>query len=193
MKRSYTEDDVQYALRDIANGKSERKASLDWGVPRGTLQDRISGRLSRSEAHAYEQRLAPTQEQRLTDWVLVQESLGQSPTHTQLRALAERILVARHDAVPLGKRWMAGFLCRNPVLKTKKQFRIDSVRVNGATSDIIKGWFQKLEVPAIKAIKPENRWNMDEAGIMEGQRENRLVVGSAQKRFIQKKQPGSKA
>jgi 4-hydroxybenzoate polyprenyltransferase len=193
MKPLYTEDDVQYALRDIANGKSERKASLDWGVPRGTLQDRISGRLSRSEAHAYEQRLAPIQEQRLTDWVLVQESLGQSPTHTQLRALAERILVARHDAVPLGKRWMAGFLRRNPVLKTKKQFRIDSVRVNGATSDIIKGWFQKLEVPAIKAIKPENRWNMDEAGIMEGQGENGLVVGSAQKRFIQKKQPGSKA
>ena len=58
MKRSYTEDDVQYALRDIANGMSERKASLNWGILRGILQDRISGRLSRSEAHAYEQRLA---------------------------------------------------------------------------------------------------------------------------------------
>jgi 4-hydroxybenzoate polyprenyltransferase len=34
---------------------------------------------------------------------------------------------------------------------------------------------------------------MDKAGIMEGQGEDRLVVGSAQKRFIQKKQPGSKA
>ena len=77
-------------------------------------------------------------------------------------------MVARHDTVPLGKRWIAGFLRRNPVLKTKKQFRIDSVHVNRATSDIIKGWFQKLEVLAIKAIKPENRWNIDEAGIIEG-------------------------
>jgi hypothetical protein len=34
---------------------------------------------------------------------------------------------------------------------------------------------------------------MDEKGIMEGQGENRLVVRSAQKRFIQKKQPGSRA
>ena len=93
MKPSYTEDDVQYALRDIANGKSERKASLDWGVSRGTIQDRISGRLSRSEAHAHKQRLAPIQEQRLTDWVLVQESLGQSPTYAQIRAFAGRILV----------------------------------------------------------------------------------------------------
>ena len=93
MKPLYTEDDVQCALRDIANGKSERKASLDWGVPRGTIQDRISGRLSRSEAHTHEQRLAP-----------IQESLGQSPTYAQIRAFAGRILVARHNAIPLGKR-----------------------------------------------------------------------------------------
>jgi hypothetical protein len=81
---------------------------------------------------------------------------------------------------------MAGFFCRNLVLKTKKQFRIDSTRINSATSDVIKQWFQKLEVPAIKTIKPENRWNIDEARIIKGQRENRLVVGSAYKYFIQK-------
>jgi len=34
---------------------------------------------------------------------------------------------------------------------------------------------------------------MDEAGIMEGMGDNGLVVGSIHKRFIQKKQPGSKA
>ena len=63
---------------------------------------------------------------------------------------------------------MAGFLRRNPVLKTKKQFRIDSARVNGATSDILKAWFQKLRIPAIEAIKPENRWNIDKVEIIEG-------------------------
>ena len=34
---------------------------------------------------------------------------------------------------------------------------------------------------------------MDEAGIIEGQGDNRLVVGSAEKRFVQKKQPSSRA
>ncbi len=42
------------------------------------------------------------------------------------------------------------------------------MRVNSATSDIIKAWFQNLAIPAIQAIQPDNRWNMDEAGIMEG-------------------------
>lgn len=88
---------------------------------------------------------------------------------------------------------MAGFIRRNPILKTKKQFRIDSARVNSVIFNIFKAWFQKLEIPTTKAIKAENRWNIDEAGIIEGQGENGLVVGSAYKRFIQKKQPSSKA
>jgi len=63
---------------------------------------------------------------------------------------------------------MANFLRRNPILKTKKQFKIDFAHVNSATLDIFKDWFQKLEVIAIKAIKAENCWNIDKAGIIEG-------------------------
>ena len=59
MKPLYTEDNVQYILRDIANSKSVRKACLDWGMTRGTIQQRILGRLPRAEAHVYQQRLAP--------------------------------------------------------------------------------------------------------------------------------------
>jgi 4-hydroxybenzoate polyprenyltransferase len=84
-------------------------------------------------------------------------------------------------------------LRQNPILKTKKQFHIDSARVNSATTEIIRKWFQKLALPYIKTIKPENRWNMNKAGIMEGIRDNGLVVKSAHKRFIQKKQPGLRA
>jgi hypothetical protein len=84
---------------------------------------------------------------------------------------------------------MAGFLWRNPILKTKKQFRIDFARVNGAITEVIRKWWPKLALPAIKAIKLENWYNMDEAGIMEGMGDNGLVVGSVEKQFIQKKTP----
>ncbi|ESZ92092.1 transposase [Sclerotinia borealis F-4128] len=69
---------------------------------------------------------------------------------------------------------------------------IDSARVSGASYDIIVPWFRKLELPEIIDIKPENRYSIDEAGIMEGQGLNDLVVGSSQCRNIQKKQPGSR-
>lgn len=193
MKSVYTEADIQRALRDIAEGRSIRKAGLDWGVPRTTLSDRIQGRISQREAQEPSQRLSPIQEQQLTQWVLTQQAIGLSPTHAQIRTFASRIIATRDNSLLLGKRWIAGFLRRNPVLKTQRQYRIDSVRVNNATIDIIRPWFRKLEIPAIKAIKPENRWNMDEAGIMEGQGDNGLVVASTGIRAIQKKQPGSMA
>ena len=188
IKPQYTKDDIQYALRDIANGKFERKASLNQGILQSTLQQQIASRVSRLEAHEYKQRLSPVQEQRLTDQVLVQESFRQNLTHAQIRAFARLILAARHDAIPLSKRQMASFLRRNPILKTKKQFRIDFAYVNSATSNIIKAQFQKLEILAIKAIKAKNRQNIDKARIIEGQKENSLIVKSAKKRFIQKKQ-----
>ncbi|KAF4630035.1 hypothetical protein G7Y89_g8107 [Cudoniella acicularis] len=170
-ENKYTEEYVMRALEEIANGVSIRKASLDYGVPRTILQSRLYGHESHREAAAPLQRLTPTQEKRLTDW---------------------RILAVR-DTTTLGKRWIRGFLKRNLILRTKKQLRIDSTRVNSATTDIIKPWFNKLEVPEVKAIKPANRWNIDEAGITEDQGVNGLVVGSKNRRFIQRKEPGLKA
>ena len=88
---------------------------------------------------------------------------------------------------------MQAFLRRNLVLKTKRSQNIDSQRINSTTIPIIKSWFQLLSLPQIQAIKLENRQNIDESSIMESQGVNGLVVRSAEKRSIQKKQPGSYA
>jgi hypothetical protein len=114
-------------------------------------------------------------------------------SHGQIRQFAGRLLVIKGDNQKLGKRWIEGFLRRNPILRTKRARNIDSVRVNRATISMIKGWFHRLALPAISSIKPENRWNMDESGIIEGMGANGLVVGSSDRRSIQKKQPGSRA
>jgi hypothetical protein len=58
--------------------------------------------------------------------------------YAQIRGLTRRILAVRKDAILLGKRWIAGFIRRNPILKMKRHLRIDSICVNGATSKIIK-------------------------------------------------------
>ena len=88
---------------------------------------------------------------------------------------------------------MQAFLKRNPSIRTKRYWSISSQRVNRATTQIIKSWFEYLFLPDIQAIKPEYRYNMDESGIIEGLRVNGLVVRSSERRAIQKKQPGSKA
>ena len=193
MKPEYTEYDIMCALEEVAAGKSLRKACLEWGIPRSTLRHRNDTTQPRQEAASHLQRLPTIIENRLANWVLTQESLGRGVTHAQIRVFGQRLLALQGDHLPLGKRWMSRFLACNPILKTKKQIYVDSVRVNCACSEVIRPWFQKLEIPAIKAIPASQRWNMDETGIMEGYGLNGFIVGHAGKRKVQGKQPGSRA
>ena len=189
----YTETDIHHALEAIASGVSTKKASRDWAVPRATLYNRICGRECRKDAFSALQRLTKTQEKQLTEWILLQDALGLPPTHSQIRQFAQRMLAVKGDHIPLGKHWMQAFLRRNPAIRTQRCHHRDSTRVNGACTEVIRPWFNKFYIPEIQATKPENRYNMDEAGIMEGLGENGLVVGSSEKRSIQKKTPGARA
>lgn len=129
----------------------------------------------------------------MAEWVRNQVAIGLPPTHSQIKELAQRILQGRGDPTTIGKRWLTRFITRHPFLKTQRARTMERARVNGATTSIIRGWFPYLNVPAIKAINPANRWNVDEAGIMEGKGVNGLVVGTREKKAILKADPGKRA
>ncbi|KAJ3552019.1 hypothetical protein NPX13_g11219 [Xylaria arbuscula] len=188
----YTEEDVDSAIAAVRAGRSIRKAALEWGVPRATLQERISGRSAGKEGFSHLQKVDPVTEERLAQWVLLQSDLGLPPTHAELREFASRVLKAQGLDVSLGKHWVSRFLTRNPSIQVHRSRSIDSRRLNGATTDIIRRWFQRLAIPAVKTIKPKNRHNTDEIGIMEGMGKNGLVLGRAQKAVIQRKTPGGR-
>ena len=190
--KQYTEDDVNQALDAIASGQSLRKAAIQWGIPRSTLQDRLNGNQPWNGAFSSRQRLSTTQENHLSQWVLSQAALGLPPTHSQLKDFAERVLRTQGDSQPLGKHWVQAFLKRNPSIKVQRSKSIDSKRINGASTNVIRRWFRYLTLPGIKDIKPANRFNMDESGILEGRGDNGLVLGSSEKKAVRKKQPGSR-
>lgn len=89
---NYNETELNQALEAITNGQSIRKASIEWGIPRATLYNRIRGTQPRNIASSSQQKLSPTQESHLVQWVQVQATLGLPPTHQQVREFAERIL-----------------------------------------------------------------------------------------------------
>ena len=94
-----------------------------------------------------------------------------------MKEFAERILRSQGDPKPFGKKWLQAFLRRNPAIKVQRARSIDSKRVNGASVEVIRSWFRRLEQPEIREIKPANRHNMDEAGVLEGIGSNGLVDG----------------
>ena len=193
MPRTYTEEDVSGAIDAVSNRLSAKKALKEWGIPYHMLTNRLHSAEPHSVAHSHQQRLSDVQEKHLVNWILAQEALGLPLTHAQIREFAGRILKVKGDGDPVGKSWMQSFLRRHPEINTKKARLMESVRTNGATADVIRPWFSHLALPVIQGIKPANRYNMDEAGIMEGMGVNGLVVGASNSRTIQRKTPGSRA
>ena len=74
------------AISDFNAGifKLASEAARAYGVPPLTFRDRLSGKQPRRIAHQHEQRLTPTQEDFLTNWVLEQDLQGFAPLHSQL-------------------------------------------------------------------------------------------------------------
>ena len=145
-----------------------------------------------SEAHKHQQKLTEVQEQHLRDWILVQDGIGSPPTHIQVREFAQRIARKNGHEEPIGRHWIENFLTRHTEIKTLRSRKIDTARFNGATTNRIKAFFQLLQLPEIKAIPKENRYNMDECGVIEGQGNNGLVLGNAEKNIVLQKNPGSR-
>ena len=82
----YTEKDFQNALLDITNGMPTAYAASKWGVPRTTLASRKNHHHEPCRlGAAHLQKVSPTQEAMLANWIRNQEALGFPPTHASVR------------------------------------------------------------------------------------------------------------
>ncbi len=79
---------------------------------------------------------------------------------------------------------MTGFLARNSTVKTLRGKRIKNARVKSVTAEAIKAHFERLDLPAIRKIPPEYRYNIDETGIMEGFGINGLIIRSSKRKLM---------
>ena len=164
----YTEDDVQKAIDDVNSGVPKAVAARTHGVPRTTLLGRLHGSETRDIANEDNQKLSKDQEAYLVNWVTVQAKLGLPPTHLQIRQAAQRILAASGETEKLGVNWVMYFARRNPSIKALKGNSIEKERIEAVTREKVEEFFEILNESPVKEVRPANRWNMDETGIMEG-------------------------
>jgi hypothetical protein len=164
----YTEDAVVEAILDITdNGLSVRQAALKWGVPQRTMSSRLRGQTALADQIQPKQHLTRSQEAKLVFWILRQESLGYSPSHSQIRACVVAILKQQNKKQELGRNWVAKFIKRYPELKTKPGRRQEANRFNSFTPKAVH-WYFDIREKEYGWIKPENTVNVDEGGIMSG-------------------------
>ncbi|KAG6979492.1 hypothetical protein FocnCong_v010415 [Fusarium oxysporum f. sp. conglutinans] len=173
LRWKYTEDDMAEVILDVTdNGFSPPQAAHRRGVPRRTLIDRLHGRGAVKEQIHPHRRLSKRQEDRLAFWILRQESLGYSPSHSQTRACVMGLLRQQGEHLDLGRNWVTKFINRRADLKTKMGRRQEAKRFDSFTPRAVH-WYFDIRDGQYGWIKPENTVNVDEGGL------DSLVVGSA--------------
>ncbi len=135
---SYTENALAAAINAVNIGTPFRRAAYDYGIPEATLRHRRTGRQSKIDIYTSEQKLSPIQENRLAEWIRIQDALGLGPTYAQIHIFVSRILLAGGSTAGIGKHWLKRFLQYNPSVKTLQTRRIDIAHINRATTEVIQ-------------------------------------------------------
>ena len=187
----YIEDDLQVAISIVESRLSIRKATSIQGIPFAILYSRVKlGRRPKGEYKALAlQKLSPSQEKHLAEQAITQEALGVPITYSQIQIFTNRILQVASSKDTVSKNQISKFLYRHPALKTKRTKKIDVKRLDGTTLDIIKQWFRRLVLLAIKDILPNNYTNIDKNSIIEGQSLNSLYIRRSNTKVALAKHP----
>ena len=102
------------------------------------------------------------------------------------------LLVNKGDTEDLGIHWTEQYLDRHPQLKTKFMSGLDKERAEAQDPDIFQHWFELYKTTTQNYnIKPLNRYNMDEKGVMMGYIGKVKVVISRHEKKIYMMQPGN--
>jgi len=175
--KSWSEAEMFDALTAIADGMPIRAAAREWGIPESTLRTRLNGAQSHRDASSHLRVLSDDQEDELVQFIINQSVLGLALTRFEVRAMAARLASSSLDARPLGRSWFSSFILRHPMLKSRKSQRVEAIRLRASSKENIEPWLALLQLDIVRAIKPANRWNADEGGIMEARSGATLAVG----------------
>lgn len=198
IKAIEVEERIQKAISSWSRKefKSVNATAHHFEVSQKTLARRVSGGISKTQAHQQQQTLTTAEESTLVRWIKQYTLAGSPISNSLLIALAYYLKIhrVRHASsastspphVPqIGQEWIYRFLQRHSEVKTIYARQMDAARFNGATFDIVKRWFDAME-GKVQERKYEHRnmWNMDESGFGIGESQTTkclIYLGQQQK------------
>ena len=170
-RKQWSEESMVAALEAVRDGCSVRRAALEHGVPRTTLQDRHVGRVVHGTNPGPQPYLSEAEEVELRDFAIVVGQMGFGKTRRQIKDIAEA--VARDKGIlkkeKISDGWLRRFLERQPTLSLRKgdstaTARMSAMDDRGAIENYFKVLKEVLDKHALLE-KPAQIYNVDESGI----------------------------
>ena len=177
------------ALEEVAAGMIVRQASRVFRVPRNTLRDRVSGRVTHGSQSGPKRKLSAVDEEALVQYCLYCSAHGFPLTRARLLAYAVMKKRSQEEhQPPLGKRRWYCFR-HAAVLSMRTPDNIDRARACCATMETVSRYFVLLEKTLTEhglRDKPAQVYNCDETGFsMEKSRCKMLARRGTKHPFLQ--------
>ncbi|KAG5868270.1 hypothetical protein JTB14_032985 [Gonioctena quinquepunctata] len=185
--KSYTEEVVQAALKDINYGMPKKQPAMKYGIPRSTLQFRLSDKFTKIE-HGPRTYLTRDEENLLESWILESHRKGFPKRKDDIQASVKSFLNNHPRSTPfkdnlLGEHWYQCFLQRYKKLSNRIPEAVTNASGNISESDIRKG-FKNIEI-YLKEKKyfdiledPTRVYNGDETCFMLCPKEDKIILVS---------------
>ena len=160
---------MKLAIERISNEDlSYHQAKLMYGIPRSTLYDKKTGKVSTSK-RGPSTVLSSSEENSLVQWMLHMADIGYGCTREQVCLIVKKMLDKDGRANPLTDNypgWYA-FLRRHPQLSLRLPESLQLARASSCTSAVLDKWYKEFgEFTKFHNLqeKPQRIWNVDESG-----------------------------
>ena len=169
--KQYDEQKLSTAYNDIITGKlSMRRAAIEYGIPRSTLSDRVTGKVMGPTVKSGPTRyLNDSEELELENFIIKMAKIGYAYSRKEIIQLVQEFIDKKkpHDNIVVTSGWWECYRRRHPNIVLRKSEPLSHICSMATQPEILEGYFQELECALISNDiynKPSQIFNMDESG-----------------------------
>ncbi|CAI7996987.1 Tigger transposable element-derived protein 6 [Geodia barretti] len=185
-RKLWTEEAMDHALRATSEGMSVREAASQYGVPKSTLHDRVSGRVQPGAVPGAHRYLDVEEEEEVVRWLEGCASIGYAKSVREVRSIVGAIVAAKNNLenFVVSHGWWDRFRARHPHLTLRTGESLAYHRAVSTNRFVIDKYFDLLEEVLVSnnlCFAPHLIFNADETGLPLQHRPGKRVAVRGQK------------
>ena len=181
---SYSQVSLDKAYEAVVSKQmSLRRAAEEYGIPRSTLHDKVSGKVALHSKKDHKRHLTDEEELAVIEFLEGCASVGYAKSRSDVIALATQLARMRNPTAELTKGWWDSFRRRHPEVSLRQAEPISYARAVANDPAVVNKYFDLLD-DVIRSNnltqRPGQIFNCDETGLALAHKPPKVVVKSRQ-------------
>ena len=181
----YSAVSMEKAYEAVTAGKmSVQKAAEEYGIPKSTLHDRVSGKVALKARSGRKKLLNDAEEASLIEFLVGCASIGYAKSRCDVLAIAQQIARTRDPHVEVSKGWWDSFRKRHPEILLRHAEPLSYARAIANNPEVIGKYFDLLEdTMKVNGLtqRPGQVFNCDEIGMALVHKPPKVITHKGQK------------